>query len=79
MREECRLKVLRRICGPKRDKVTREWRKLHNEELNDVYSTYVIRVIKSRRMRWVDWTIWLRIGIGGGQALVDAVMNFQVS
>jgi hypothetical protein len=45
---------LRRIFGPKRDEVTRGWRKLHNEELNDFYSSpSIIRVIKSRRMRWV--------------------------
>jgi hypothetical protein len=45
--------VLRRIFGPKRDEGTGEWRKLHNEELNDPYSsTNIIRVIKSRRMRW---------------------------
>jgi len=46
-------KVLRRIFGPKRDEVTWEWRKLHNEELNDRYSSSnIFRVIKSRRMRW---------------------------
>ena len=45
--------VLRRIFGPKRDEVTGEWRKLHNEELNDRYpSLDIFRVIKSRRMRW---------------------------
>jgi hypothetical protein len=45
-------RALRRIFGPKRDKVTDEWRKLHNEELNDFYSSpNIIRAIKSRRMR----------------------------
>jgi hypothetical protein len=45
--------VLRRIFGPKRDEVTGEWRKLHNEELRDLYSSRsIIRIIKSRRMRW---------------------------
>jgi len=47
-------RVLRRILGPKRDEVTGEWRKLHNGELNDLYSSpNNVRVIKSRRMRWV--------------------------
>jgi hypothetical protein len=45
--------VLRRIFGPKRDEVTGGWRKLHNEELHDLYSSpSIVRVIKSRRMRW---------------------------
>jgi hypothetical protein len=47
-------RVLRRIFGPKKDKVTGEWRSTYNEELNDQYSlTDTIRLIKSRRMRWV--------------------------
>jgi hypothetical protein len=47
-------RVLRRIFGPKRDEVTGEWRKLHNEELRDLNSLpNTIRVINSRRMRWV--------------------------
>jgi hypothetical protein len=46
-------RVLRRVVGPKRDEVTGEWRKLHNEELNDLYSLpNIVRVVKSRRMRW---------------------------
>jgi hypothetical protein len=45
--------VLRRVFGPKRDEVTGDWRKLHNEELNDLYSLpNIVRVVKSRRMRW---------------------------
>jgi hypothetical protein len=58
LREECRLRVfenrvLRRIFGPKRDEVTGEWRRLHNEELYALYSSpNIIRVIKSRRLRW---------------------------
>jgi hypothetical protein len=46
-------KVLRRIFGPKWDEVTGEWRKLHNEMLQDLYSSpCIIRIIKRRRMRW---------------------------
>ena len=46
-------RVLRRKFGPKRDEVTGDWRKLHNEELTDLFSSpNIVRVIKSRRMRW---------------------------
>jgi hypothetical protein len=46
-------RVLRRIFGPKRNEVTREWRKLHNEELRDLYSSpSIIRIIKSGKMKW---------------------------
>jgi hypothetical protein len=61
MREERGLRVfekrlLMRIFGPKRDKLTREWRKLHNEELNYLYfSLNIVRVIKSRSMRWAEY------------------------
>ena len=48
--------MLSRIFGPKRDEIAGEWRKLHNEELNDLYcSPNVVRVIKSRRMRWAEY------------------------
>jgi hypothetical protein len=47
------IRVLKRIFGPKRDEVTGEWRKLHNKELRDLYSSpSIIRIIKPRRMRW---------------------------
>jgi hypothetical protein len=61
LREERRLRefekrVLRRVFGPKRDEVTGEWRKLHKEELNDLYSLpNIVRVVKSRRMRWAGY------------------------
>jgi hypothetical protein len=63
MREERKLrvfqnKVLRRILGPRRDEVTGEWRRLHNEELNDLYcSPNIQQVIKSRRMRWAGHVV----------------------
>jgi hypothetical protein len=50
------ISVLRRIFGPKRDEVTGEWRKLHNEELHDLYSSpSIIRIMKSRKMRWARY------------------------
>jgi hypothetical protein len=61
LREEYRLgvfenRVLSRIFGTRRDEVTGEWRKLHNEELHDLYSSpSIIRIIKARRMRWAGY------------------------
>jgi hypothetical protein len=70
LREERRLrvfenKVLRRVFEPKRDEVKGAWRKLHNEELNDVYfSPTIVWVIKLRRMRWAGHVA--RMGEGRG-------------
>jgi hypothetical protein len=69
LREEQRLRVFEnrvlRIFGPKRDKVTGEWRRLHNEELNDLYpSPNIVWLIKSRRMRWAGHVA--RVGEGRG-------------
>ena len=70
MREEHTLRVfengvLRRIFGPKRDGVTGEWRKLHNEELSDLYSSpNIVRVIKSRKMRWAGHVARMEEGRG---------------
>jgi len=70
LREERRLRVfenmvLRRKLGPKRYEVTVEWRKLHNEELNNLYSSpNIFRVIKSRRIRWAGHiALWERVNM----------------
>jgi hypothetical protein len=67
LKEECRLRVFEnrvlRILGPKRDEVTGEWRQLHNEELNALYSLpNIVRVIKSRRMRWAGHVTLMGVG-----------------
>jgi hypothetical protein len=60
-----RNRVLRRVFGPKRDELTGEWKKLHNEELSDLYFLpNIVRVVKSRRMRWAGHVA--RVGEGRG-------------
>ena len=64
-------RVLSRIFGPKRDGVTGEWRKLHNVELNDLYSSpNIVRVIKSRRLRWAGHVARMEEGRGVHKVLV---------
>jgi hypothetical protein len=76
LREECRLrvfenKVLRRIFGPKRDEVTGKWRRLHNKELYALYSSpSIIRVMKSRRLRWTGHVARMGERRGAYRALV---------
>jgi len=76
LREERRLKVfenrvLRRVFGPKRYEVTEEWRKLHNEELGDLYSLpNIVRVVKPRRMSWAGHVARMGEGRGVHRVLV---------
>ena len=76
LKEERRLRVfenrvLRKVFGPKRDEVTGEWRKLHNEELSDLYSLpNIVRVVKSRRMRWAGHVARMGEGRGVHRVLV---------
>jgi hypothetical protein len=73
LREERRLRVfenrvLRRIFGPKKEEVRGEWRKLHNEDLKDLYfPPNIFRLIKSRRMRWAEHVVRM----GGGEAYTE--------
>jgi len=86
LREERKLRVfenivLRRIFGLRRDDVTGEWRRLHNEELNDLYSSpNIVRVIKSRRMKWAGHVErmgrrWGRIGSWWGKPEVKRLLG----
>ena len=64
-------RVLRRVFGPKRDEVRGEWRKLHNVELSDLYSLpNIVRVVKSRRMRWAGHVASMGEGRGVQRVLV---------
>jgi hypothetical protein len=78
LREERRLRVfenrvLRRLFGPERDEVTGEWRKLHNKELNDLYSLpNIVRVVKSRRVRWAG-----HVARMGEEKVVHRVLVWQ--
>jgi hypothetical protein len=77
LRKERRLRVfqnrvLRRVFGPKRDEVTGVWRKLHNEELNGLYSLpNIVRVVKSRRMRWAGHVVRMGEERGVHRVLVE--------
>jgi hypothetical protein len=76
LRKKCRLRVfenrvLRRIFGPKKEKVTGEWRRLHSKELYALYSTpNIIRVIRSRRVRWAGHVARMRERRGADRILV---------
>jgi len=64
-------RVLRRMFGPKRDEVTGEWKKIHSEELNDLFCSHnIVRVTKSRRMRWAGHVA--RMGEGKGLYMGDS-------
>jgi hypothetical protein len=75
LREEHRLRVfengiLRKICGPKKDEVRGDWRRLHNAELDDLYSSpNIIWVIESRRMRWMGHVTCM----GGKERCIEGV------
>jgi hypothetical protein len=82
-------RVLRRIFGPKRDEVTREWRKPHNEELNDLYhSPNIVQVIKLSRMKWVGHVAHMGRGeayigfwwgnLSGRDNLEDAIIDGRI-
>jgi hypothetical protein len=67
-------KVLRKVFGHKKEEVTKEWRRLHNEELNDLYSVAnTVRVVKSRRMRWAGHVACVGEERGVHRVLVESL------
>jgi hypothetical protein len=69
-------RMLRRVFGPKRDEVTGEWRKLHNEELSELhYSPNTIMVIESRRMRWVEHVACMGERRGENRVLMEKLQE----
>jgi hypothetical protein len=88
LREERRLRVfvnrvLRRVFGPRRDEVTGKWRKLHKEELNDLYSfPNIVRVVKSVKIRWAGHVARMgaercALGVGGEARGKEAIEETQ--
>jgi hypothetical protein len=74
----CENRVLRRVFGPKRDEVTGEWRKLHNEGLSGLYSLpNIVRVVKSRRMKWARHVARMGEGRGVHRILVGNLRETQ--
>ena len=69
-------RVLRRVFGPKRDEVTGEWRKLYNEEINDLYSPNTVRAIKSR-MRWAGHVALMGEGRGAYRSWWEEVREID--
>ena len=73
-------RVLRRVFGPKRDELTGEWRKLYNEELSDMYSVpNIVRVVKSRRMRWTGHVARMRERRGAYRVLVGKPLGKETT
>ena len=73
-------RVLERVFGPKRDEVTGEWRKLHNEELSDLYSLpNIVRVVKSRRMRWMGHVARMGKGRGVHRVLMGKICGKETT
>jgi hypothetical protein len=77
-REECRLRVLKRIFGPKRDEVTGEWRRLYNKECCALYSSpNISREMKSRRLKWAGHVARMGARIGSYRVLVGRATTWK--